>query len=314
MSTKDKKLVFLGTPDFAVPFLQALIDNSMKPVLVITQPDEPVGRKQEFKAPPVKVLAEKSGIEVKQPEGKSELSGILKKHQPDVCVLVAYGDIITKEALAIPKFGFVNIHPSLLPVYRGPSPVQAAILNQDRFTGVSIMLLDQKVDHGPILAQEKIEILPTDNNEILHRRLAEAGTKLLVKILPEHLAGKIKPQPQDDSKATFTEIIKRSDGQVNWSKPASEIEAQFRAYFPWPGVFSLWGEKRLKIANLSVLEDQINDDLAAGTVFLTQNKALAVKCGQGAVELKSVQLEGKKEMSGEDFARGYQNIVGVVLK
>src|SRR3989338_4843982 len=321
MITKNLKLIFLGTPDFAVPFLQALIDNKMRPVLLVSQPDEPVGRKQELKSPPVKVLAQKFSIPLSQPNTKAGLLKILKENQPDVCVLVAYGKIINEEALKIPKFGFVNVHPSLLPKYRGPSPVQTAILNGDKITGATIMLIDQKIDHGPILSQEKIEILPTDNNQTLHNRIAKISAGLLVESLTKYLKGGLEPKPQDDSKATFTKVIQRSDGQVDWSKSAEQINHQFRAFYPWPGIFSHWGRKRLKIADLSVLEgdfslpaesrrEKAGPNLKPGEVFLGQNNSLAVRCGQGAIRLERVQLEGKKEMSGEEFLRGYKNIIG----
>ncbi len=313
MPTQTPKIIFLGTPDFAVPFLQALVDNKMKPVLVITQKDEPIGRKQELQLPPVKVLATRLCIEVSQPGNKIELEQIIKKYQPEICVLVAFGQIISPEALAVPKFGFVNIHPSLLPKYRGASPVQSVILNNEKITGVTIMKLDEKMDHGPILAQQELEILPDDNNETLHQKLARMGVKLLLETLPKYLSGELYPLPQDDSKATDTKIIKREDGQINWSKSAAEIERQFRAFYPWPGVFTCWGKKRLKIANLSVLEGDFGAKLVPGEVFLGQKNTLAVKCSQGAIVLGKVQLEGKNEVSGGDFLRGYKNIIGQKL-
>ena len=307
------KIIFLGTPHFASPFLQALVKNQMKPVLVITQPDEPVGRKKELTPPPVKVVAEKLGITVSQPKDKREIIEELKKHQPDICVLVAYGQIISPEALLIPKFGFVNVHPSLLPKYRGASPIQTAILNGDNQTGISIIQLTRKVDAGPIVAQEAIDIKPTDTAETLHNSLSQLGAKLLIKILPDYLAGNMRPKPQDESKATYTKLFSRQDGLINWQETASQIEAQFRAFHPWPGVFAYWGQKRLKIVNLSVLEGDFRADLRPGEVFLGQNNTLAIKCGQGAIEIKVIQPEGKKEIPALEFLRGHKEILGVVL-
>ena len=288
----DQKIIFLGTPQFAVPFLQALAASEFRPALVITQPDQKAGRQQTEQAPAVKIL---------------------QAEKPDVCILVAYGALIPAEILTIPRFGFINAHPSLLPQYRGPAPVQNVILNGDEFTGITLIKLDEKMDHGPIMAQEKLPILPTDNNATLHDRLAILGADLLVKILPDYLAGKIKPQPQDDSQVSLTKIIKRENGQLDWSKSAVVLERQFRAFFPWPGIFTYWGKKRLKIANLSLWEANFDQNLAPGTVFWQQN-SLGVKCGQGAIKPERLQLEGKKEMAAMDFIRGYKEIVGSRLR
>ncbi len=309
----DYKIVFLGTPKFAVPFLSALAKTDFKPVLVVTQNDEPSGRKQIKQSPPVKVAADSLGLEVLQPKNQKELAEVLKNLKPDVCILVAFGEIIKKEILSIPKFGFVNIHPSLLPKYRGASPVQAAILNGDKKTGISIMVLDEQMDHGPIIAQKEMPVADSDNSEILHQKLAEAGSQLLLETLPKYFSGEITPVAQNHAKATFTKIITRQDGQINWQNSAIEIERQFRAFYPWPGVFTAWAGKRLKIVNLSVVEGNLEPKLPPGTIFLTQNQDLAVACGRGAVLLKTVQLEGKKETAGKDFARGYSKIINAVL-
>ena len=313
MPSQNLKIIFLGTPDFAIPILQALVNNKLKPVLVITQPDEPQGRKKQLTPPPVKVFAQENDLEVAQPKTKKELAEILKQHQPDICVLVAYGEIISQESLDIPKRGFINVHPSLLPKYRGSSPIQTAILNQDDVTGVTIMKMDAKMDHGPILAQQQIEISLNDNNQILHEKLADAGSKLLLDTLPKYIAGEIKPQAQNADQATFTNIIKRSDGQIDWQKSAKQIQAQFRAFYPWPGIFTTFNNKRLKITKMSLLKGDFDGNLTPGEVFLTKNKTLAVQCGQGAIVLESLQLEGKKEVSAKDFLQGYKDIIGSSL-
>ncbi|MBN1779475.1 MAG: methionyl-tRNA formyltransferase [Candidatus Buchananbacteria bacterium] len=307
------KIVFLGTPEFAVPFLQALVANNLKPVLVISQPDRPVGRKQTINLTPVKLEAIKSNIKVEQPTSQTELKKILEETKPDVCILVAYGMIIKDEVLKIPPFGFINIHPSLLPKYRGSAPVQNVILDGQTETGLSIIKLDKKMDHGPIIAQASLPILPTDNNITLHDRLAIFGADLLVDILPKYLDDKIELIVQDDAKATYTKIIDRADGRIDWSKSAKQIEAQFRAFQPWPGVYTNFDTRRLKIADLELLEGQFEGDLKPGTVFLTKNDLPAVSCNPGAVVLKRLQIEGKKEMSAVDFLNGYKNFVGSVL-
>ncbi len=320
------KIIFLGTPEFAVPSFQALIKNNLTPILVVTQPDKPVGRKQELVFSPVKQIALENKIPVFQPAAKADLQNVFLKYKPDICVLVAFGLIIPKKYLNQPRCGFLNIHPSLLPKYRGSSPIQTAVLNGDQVTGVTIIQLTPALDAGPIVAQEIINISPVDNAETLHDKLSQVGADLLIKTLPNYLAGQIKPKSQDDSQATYTKIINRQDGQINWQEKALEIDRQFRAFHPWPGVFSHLDRKRLKIVNLSVLEGDFSPafaskevtvgkpNLAPGEVFLGPNGELAVKCGQGAAELKMVQLEGKKKISGQEFLHGHKDLVGKILR
>jgi len=306
------RIVFLGTPDFAAPFLHALHENGFSPVLVITQPDEPTGRKQILQPPAVKVVAQTIGVPVVQPKNKKELREIVQEYKPDVCVLVAYGRLIPQDILDIPRFGFINAHPSLLPKYRGSSPVQYTLLNQETETGLSLMVLDAEMDQGPILAQERLNVSPHDTNEILHQKLALLGSRMLINILPRYLDGTIKPKPQDHAKATLTKMINRENGLVDWSKAAEAIYAQLRAFTPWPGIFSNFNGKRLKIKDLSVLEGNYST-LKPGTVFIEPNGSPAVQCGLGAVSLNIVQPEGKNEMSGADFLRGYPGFISSVL-
>ena len=321
MSDYRSKIIFLGTPDFALPTLKALIENDLKPVLVITQPDKPVSRKQELTPPPIKELALANNLPVAQPNNKEELLEIFNQYQVDVCVLVAYGMIITEEVLLKPKFGFLNLHPSLLPKYRGPSPIQATLLNGDSETGMSIIELTNKVDAGSIVAQKKLKIESSDNAETLHDKLAQLGAELLVEVLPDYLAGNVKANPQDDMQATYTKKIDREDGEIDWQKKAIEIKRQFQAFYPWPGIFTHLAKKRLKIINLSLLEGDFpalqqgkDPDLALGEVFLGPDSELAVKCSDGAISLTSIQLEGKKEMSGQEFLRGQKDLIGKILK
>ena len=311
--TAKPKIVFFGTSDFAVPFLRALVENNLGPVLVITQPDEPAGRKKELQSTPIKIAAQQLCLDVTSPEHKDEIYDQLQKVRPDVCVLVAYGKIIPKNVLALPPFGFINVHPSLLPKYRGPSPVQTAILNGEEKTGVTIMLLDDQVDHGPIFTQKEVTILSDENNHFLHQKLADVGTGLLLQVLSDYLIGKIKPAEQNHQQATFTRIIQREDGLVDWHKTAQQISCQFRAFYPWPGCFTHWGDKRLKIANLSVIEGVFSPNLKPGEIFLGPNQTMAVACSKGAVVLDKIQLEGKNEVIARDFLRGHKNIIGQTL-
>ncbi len=308
------KIVFLGTPEFALPSLEALIKNDLAPALVVTQPDRKIGRKQNFVPPPVKEMALANSLKVIQPKNKKKLAEILSSQFFDVAILVAYGMIIPDEIINKPKYGFLNLHPSLLPKYRGSSPIQTSLLDGEEKTGISIIKLSKAVDAGPIVAQKEVKILPTDNAQTLHDKLAKAGAELLVKILADYFADKIKLSIQDESKATFTKIINREDGQINWQNNAQQIFCQFRAFFPWPGVFTYLAGKRLKIVNLSVIGGNFGANLSTGEVFLGLDGELLVKCGQGAIKLENVQLEGKKELPGKEFLRGQKDLLGQVLK
>lgn len=313
MNIKKPELIFLGTPDFALPALKRLMASDFKPSLVITQPDQPVGRRQELTPPPVKVLANQNKIKVLQPATKKELADIFRKNFCDVAIVVAYGMILPASVLATPKHGFLNIHPSLLPKYRGSSPIQSALLNGEKETGVTVMKLTEKMDAGPILVSQGFKI--TDQNASqLHDLLAELGAELLVKVLPDYLSNKIDLMPQDDSRATYTKIIKREDGLINWGKSAELIFNQFRAFNPWPGVFTYLAGKRLKISNLSVFSGNLKqDDSPHGTVFLSTDKDLVVKCGEGYIKLDKIQLEGKKETTASEFLKGHQDVINQVL-
>lgn len=313
MENQESKIIFLGTPEFAVPVLKQLIKNNLKPFLVITQPDKPVGRKQELAPPPIKVVAQEAGIEVAQPETKKDLIKLFKDLEIDVCVLVAYGMIIPEEVLNSPKHGFVNLHPSMLPKYRGPSPIQAALLDGETQTAVTIMKLSKGMDAGPIISQETVSILHSDNYPSLAEKLSEAGAELMVKVLPDYLAGELELTEQDDSEATYCSMVKREDGKIDWSKSSAQIIQQFKAFSPWPGVFTNLNKKRLKIANLDVLEGDFGDNLAFGEVFLGPSGQLGVQTSDGAIALLSVQLEGKKEVSGEEFLNGQKDLIGSQL-
>jgi len=312
MKISEPAIIFLGTSEFAVPFLQVLVGRGFKPVLVVTQPDEPSGRSQKLQSPPVKIQADILKLKVAQPRNSEELKKVFNNNPADICVLVAYGRIIPAEILNKIKLGFINVHPSLLPKYRGSSPVQSAIFNGDKETGITIMLLDPKTDHGPILAEQKVAILPNDNNQTLHQRLADNGTDFLIQTLQKYLSGEITTRPQDHSRAIYTKIIKRADGRLDWSRSADDLERQFRAFYPWPGVFTYWGNKRLKIGKMKVLDGVLSQSLVPGQVFLVNN-TLAIKCGQGAIIFDTIQLEGKNEMTASEFLRGYKNIENETL-
>ncbi len=269
---KNPKFVFLGTGDFAVKILDILCQNNFIPELIVTTPDKPKDRKMLLTPPPVKIWAEKNNI-------KTIADYSLLTIDYSLFIIADYGKIIPKEILDIPKHGTLNIHPSLLPKFRGPSPIQSFILSKKEETGVTIILLNEEMDHGPIIASEKLKV----KNEKLYykeleEKLAELGGELLIGILPDWLAGKIKPQEQNHKEATYTKKIRKNDGLINLDEPAESIERKIRALTPWPGVYTFINEKRLLI-----LEAEIKD-----------NKLKIIK----------IKPEGKNEMDFQDFLRG----------
>ncbi|HDQ23009.1 MAG TPA: methionyl-tRNA formyltransferase [Candidatus Uhrbacteria bacterium] len=316
-NNKDAKIIFMGTPEFSVPILGALINN-YNVVAVVTQPDKKIGRKQILTAPPVKKIALANKLKVLQPEkirDNSEFIQHLKALKPDLIVVAAYGFILPKELLDIPKFGAVNVHASLLPKYRGASPIQAALLNGEKETGVTIMLINEKMDEGHLLAQKAITITNDDNFKTLHDKLSILGAHLLIDTLPKYLSSQIKPQKQDDNRATYCKILTKKDGKIDWRKSALEIERQVRALNPWPGTWTTWQNKILKILEVEILNPQINcAESEIGKTFLTKQQALAINCKQGSLILKKLQPEGRKPMAAKEFLNGYQEIIGSILK
>ena len=313
-------LVFFGTPDFAAVILEKLAQSW--PVLaVVTAPDKPVGRKRQLTPSAVKIIARKLGIPVLQPASvkKEDFKLQIANLKPDVIVVTAYGQILPKELLDIPKHGALNIHPSLLPKYRGASPIQATILAGDEETGVTIMLMDEKMDHGPIISSQKSKIKSQKSTyEELSKQLAELGAKLLIDTLPKWLAGEIKPTPQNHSEATFTKRVKKEAGLIDWTKPTDYIERMTRAFYPWPGVYSNLTikqfnnlTKKLKIIKVDILK--IEHNKKPGTVFLTKDRRMAVACGQDALILEELQLEGKRKMTAQEFLNGHPDFISSSL-
>ena len=297
-------IVFFGTNDFAVPALQSLAEN-FNIGLVITKLAKPIGRKQEIKPSAVEVEAKKLGLPVISPEKfNDEIVAKIKGLNPLFFVIVDYGKIIPQELLDVPPKGAINVHPSELPKYRGASPLQTAILNGEKETAFSVMLIDAELDHGPILAQKKAKILPKDTYGSLYKRLLEEYPDFLVETLKKYLSGEISPKPQDDSQATFSKLLKRGDGKIDWNKSAEKIERMVRAYNPWPGTFFVFNKKNVKIIESSI-EHKNYPDKKIGELFKTPDKKLAAKCGRETLTIEQAQPEGKRSMSGEEFARGY---------
>ena len=319
------KVAFLGTPEFAVPILEKLASSEHKPAAVFCAPDKPVGRRQVMTPPPVKTLAQKYNIPICQPENVSSFKFQVSSLNPDLIICAAYRIIFPKEILDMPKFGCLNIHPSLLPKYRGASPIQAAILNGDTKTGVTIFKMDEQIDHGPILIAEHLSLITKRyTSPELSDKLSILGAGLLIKILPDWVVGKITPIPQDNSQATYAPQIKKEDGQIDWQKSAQETERQIRAYSPWPGASTgimnftpskvegnESGIKGLRIIKADAKKDDSNRQL--GEIFLDKNNELSVQAGQGYLIIKKLQLEGGKPLSAQDFLRGHKKIIGQIL-
>lgn len=316
MSNKIRT-VLIGTPEFAERIFKKsypAMQDKFEIIAVITAPDKPVGRKQELVPSPVKKWALENNLKVLQPEKIRDPEWIKKIQElaPELIILTAYGQIIPKEILNTPKYGALNIHPSLLPQYRGASPIQATILNGDEISGVTIILMDEEMDHGDIILKSKIQMSNKITYKELSDRLADLGADLLIKTLPNWVQGEIKAQAQNHSKATFCKIIKKEDSKTNWNKSAQEIERQVRAFRQWPTVYTFWNGKQIKILEADGINK--NTEHKPGEIFLDENKNLCVQASDGILILKQLQLEGKKPMSARDFLNGHPEIIGAVLQ
>jgi methionyl-tRNA formyltransferase len=308
MIEKSLKIAFAGTPEIGAGILEGMLGAGITISDVITQPDRPQGRSSQPIKSPVKNLAELNNISVHQPETKEALTSILKSIGPDVVVVAAYGMIVPSEALAVPKYGMINFHPSLLPLYRGPSPITAPILNGDQETGVTIIKMNEKMDEGGILAQERITLDGTETNPGLSIKLTEIGLKLLRSVLEQ--VEKIEPKEQDDKQASYTKLIKKTDGQIDWdSATASQIERMARAYTPWPGVYSFWNSKKIDFYEIEVMDNQLDP----GEIRIKDNKII-IGTKKGSFSPSYLKIEGKNKVSVEEFLRGHKNIDGQKLK
>lgn len=294
------KIIFAGTTQFGIPTLEILNTKYQIP-LIITQPDQPVGRKKVLTPPPIKVWAEKNGIPVEQPEKIRDLLSVIRDLNPDLLLVAAYGQIIPNEVLDIPRYGAINIHGSLLPKYRGATPIQTAILNNDKITGITLIKMDEKMDHGPIIACASIDIEAKDTYQTLHEKLSLLAAELTSGTLPDWFAGKIEQQAQDESKATFTKILTLNDGRIDWTKPADKIGGQIRALHLEPGAWTTFDQKSVKILEA---ENVAQDSIELAGKILDGNKELLIKCQTGALKIHKLQPEGKKPMSGKDFLNG----------
>jgi methionyl-tRNA formyltransferase len=306
------RIVFFGTPDFAVPSLAALLDGADEVVGVVCQPDRPAGRGQRLHVPPVKELAEQRGVQVAQPHKLRDGRAVEILHgwRPDLIVVAAYGRILPREILELPSLGCINVHASLLPKYRGAAPIQWAILCGEAVTGVTIMRMNERMDEGDVLLQRSLEILPGETYGELQTRLATVGADALSAALGELRNGSLVATPQDDDAATSAPMIAKEDGRVDWTKSSEEIARKVCAYNPWPSTFTRLGHKLLKIHRAQALAESSAGK--PGTV-LALGETVRVAAGRGVVEIEELQLEGRKRLAAKEFARSGQLAVGTVL-
>ena len=310
------KYLFFGSSEFAQIVLQELLQSEMKPILIVTQPPKPKGRKQILSPSPVQILAEQNHLPFLTPlklDNENFLQTI-KNLKPDFALLTAYGKIIPQTLLSLPPKGFLNLHPSLLPKWRGATPIQATILAGDTETGVTLFLMDEQIDHGPIIANSKFKIQNSKLTYLeLMQELAILGAKLIIETLPQWLEGRINSQPQDDSLATYCHKITKEDEKINWQEDVNFIDRKVRALNPNPGVFTICQNKIIKIISGSPIFDHLGDKgKQIGEFFETSEHKLAIKCQNGSYQIDFLKPEGKKEMPSQNFLKGNQWILGQV--
>lgn len=307
------KVIYMGTPDFSVGALEAIIKAGHEVVLVVTQPDKPKGRGKAMQASPVKECALSHGIEVFQPTKIRESENVeyLRKFGADIFVVAAFGQILPKSILDMPKYGCVNIHASLLPKYRGAAPIQWAVINGDEVTGVTTMLMNEGIDTGDMIAKKQVRLAEDETGGSLFDRLADTGAELIVETMKMLEEGTAEFTPQNSEEATHTSMISKELGSIEWSKPAAEIERLIRGLNPWPSAYTRLKGKTFKIWKAQVVEVSSSDK--PGTIIKIGKDELLVQTGEGALSLMEVQLEGKKRMDVASFLRGCQIEEGIVL-
>ena len=312
MDRRDLKIIFMGTPEFAQTNLKALIDGGFNVVLALCQPDKPVGRKHILTAPPVKVMAQENNLEVYQPDTlrTDEALAKLSSYEPDLIVTAAYGKILPAAILDLPKYGCINCHGSLLPARRGSAPVQRAVLEGDKVTGITFMKMDVGMDTGDIIEKIEVAIDPNEHTETLMNRLAIASAEKLPSIIDAWVAGDLTSTKQDDSLATSCPPIRPEEGEFTWDQDALAIHNRVRALSAWPGAFVMKDESKLKVLDSEVLEDEtmVPEDLkdsVPGTVVKAKGENLIVKCGNGFLKVKELQQPGGKKLQARDCAHNF---------
>jgi len=306
------RIVFMGTPGFAIPSLAPLVLNHYQVTAVYTQPDRPAGRGQSLAPVPVKQAALAMQLPVRQPASLKDTEALeqLAELKPDAIVVAAYGKMLPRPVLDLPRYGCLNLHPSLLPRYRGASPVVAALLAGDEFAGVSVMLLDEGVDTGPVISQAAVSISPRDNTGSLMGKLAQVAARSLIEALVHWSRGAIAPQTQNESEASYCATVAKSDGEIDWGMSAADIWRRVRAFNPWPGSYTRWQGKQLKIMEAVPLSAVRK---SPGQVLSEESSMIGVGTGDGVLGVLRVQIEGRRAMSAAEFLRGHRDIVGAVL-
>lgn len=307
------RIVFMGTPDFAVGALKSLHEAGHEIVQVVTQPDKPKGRGKTMSCSAVKEAALELNLPVFQPKRvkEAEAAAFLKEQNADVFVVAAFGQILTKEVLDIPKYGCINIHASLLPKYRGSAPIQWAILDGEKETGITIMQMDEGIDTGDILFQEVVEITDQDTADSLFAKMAETGSSLIVDALAKIEAGDFKKTPQGESTTAYAKMLKKEMGQIDWNKSTREIDLLVRGMNSWPSAYSIFAGKKIKIWEVTMTSEKANG--SAGTVSKVTKNAFFVNTGDGQLQIDTVQLEGKKRMPVQSFLLGNKVEIGDLL-
>ncbi|MBI4272289.1 methionyl-tRNA formyltransferase [Candidatus Uhrbacteria bacterium] len=296
----------MGTPDHAVPFLETLISSGNKPIAIVTQPDRGSGRSLAIEPTPVKTVGASYDIPILQPEHINDTSSITQLFalHPDLFVVVAYGQILKKVVLTLPVYGCINVHFSLLPRHRGASPVEESILSGDTETGVTLIKMDEQLDHGPILAAQSLPIDPQDTTPSLRKKLERIGASLLTDTIQKIFENKLTATPQDERSATHTRRLTRQSGRIDWKKSATEIDRQIRALNPWPSTWTVCNEKRIKILEAFARAGGVNPSDRIGSF-----RNGTILCGSGAIVPRLIQMEGKRPASMEEFSRGYRSLL-----
>lgn len=317
-NTPQIRVVFMGTPELAGMFLKSLVESKYNIVGVVTQPDRPVGRSQTLEGSPVKKVAIEHALPLLQPDRlDADTIEQLKKWKPDLIVVVAYGRILPEAILTLPGFGCINVHMSLLPRWRGASPIQNALLSGDIESGVTIMLLDKGMDTGPILAQKNCPIDPIDRTDTLTEKLTQLGQSLLIETIPLWVKRKIESFPQANEGVTLCQLIEREDGRIFWDLSAPEIYNRYRGLHPWPGIFTFWkrGEDdlvRIKLHEIECQKINPGSQHKIGEVFEI-GEDIGIQTGSGVILVKTLQPEGKKPMTATEFVRGNPECIGTLL-
>jgi methionyl-tRNA formyltransferase len=305
------RIVFMGTPEFAVPSLRRLIDRGENVIAVVTQPDRPKGRGQRLMPPPVKLLATSHGIQVMQPVKvrAPEFIDTMRDLKPDLVLVTAFGQILPKALLEVPRFGCINIHASLLPRYRGAAPINWSIINGETETGITIMQMDVGLDTGDMLLKKAVAIAPDEDAQSLHDRLSVAGAEAMSETLDILISGKLETEKQNDLLSCYAPMLKKEDGLIGWNREPKYICNLVRGLIPWPGAFTLLGDKTLKIFRCRVAVGEGKP----GTILQADRSGLVVACKGGGLLVEELQLEGKKRLSAKDFLAGYNISPGTVL-